>query len=77
MRRNDIDICAEILKVAKDGAKKTRVVYRANLNFTSVKNYLRRLMDGGLLKKDGAEYKTTEKGTEYVRQYQALREAQT
>jgi len=77
MRRNDIDICAEILNIAREGARKTRIVYRANLNFTIVKNYLRRLTEWDLLKKDGAEYKTTEKGTEYVRQYQALREAQT
>ena len=38
MRRNDLDICADILKVSKAGAKKTHIVYRANLNFKIVKN---------------------------------------
>ena len=29
MRRNDMDICHDILKVAETGAKKTRIVYQA------------------------------------------------
>ncbi len=49
MRRNDLDICADILTVARAGAKKTHIVYRANLNFKLVRKYLRRLIENGLL----------------------------
>ena len=49
IRRNDLDICADILRVAKKGAKKTQIVYKANLNFKIVKKYLKRLLENGLL----------------------------
>jgi predicted transcriptional regulator len=39
MRRNDLEICADILRVARRGAKKTQIVYEANLNFKIVKKY--------------------------------------
>jgi predicted transcriptional regulator len=36
-RRSNIEISADILKVALHGAKKSHIVYRANLNFEVVK----------------------------------------
>jgi predicted transcriptional regulator len=74
MRRNDLDICADILKVSKAGAKKTHIVYKANLNFRIVKKYLSRLIDNGLLN-DGSDsgiYVTTGKGSEFLEQYARL-----
>jgi predicted transcriptional regulator len=74
MRRNDLDICADILKVSKIGAKKTHIVYRANLNFRIVKKYLNRLIDNGFLN-DGSDsgiYVTTGKGSEFLEQYSRL-----
>ncbi|MCK5626233.1 hypothetical protein KAI11_05190, partial [Candidatus Bathyarchaeota archaeon] len=38
-RRSDLEISADILKVALHGAKKSHIVYRANLNFEVVKKY--------------------------------------
>ncbi len=64
MRRNDLDICADILSVARTGAKKTHIVYRANLNFKLVRKYLRRLIENGLLLPSSSEkklYTTTER----------------
>jgi predicted transcriptional regulator len=74
MRRNDLDICADILKVSKAGAKKTPIVYRANLNFKIVKKYLSRLIDNGFLL-DGSEngiFVTTERGSDFLEQYARL-----
>jgi predicted transcriptional regulator len=74
MRRNDLDICADILKVSKAGAKKTHIVYRANLNFKIVKKYLSRLIDNGFLL-DGSEngiFVTTERGSDFLEQYARL-----
>lgn len=69
MRRNDLDICADILRVARDGAKKTHLVYRANLNFKVVKRYLRRLMDTGFLESENGRYFTTEDGVRFLERY--------
>ncbi|MHA2313774.1 MAG: winged helix-turn-helix domain-containing protein [Candidatus Hermodarchaeia archaeon] len=44
-RRSNIEISADILKVALHGAKKSHIVYRANLNFEVVKRYLQRLSE--------------------------------
>jgi predicted transcriptional regulator len=70
MRRNDIDICADILQVAKSGAKKTHLVYKANLNFEIVKKYLRRLSEQSLISSENGQYFTTEKGVKFLDNYQ-------
>jgi len=72
MRRNDLDICADILKVAKEGAKKTHIVYQANLNFKIVKKYLERLTENGFLESEKGNFYTTERGGKFLRQYSTL-----
>ena len=74
-RRNDIEISADILKVALHGAKKSHIVYRANLNFEVVKKYLKRLNESGLInlpRVDERIFKTTPKGREYIYRYENL-----
>ena len=39
-KRSSYEISADILKVALRGAKKSHIVYQANLNFSIVKGYL-------------------------------------
>jgi len=76
MRRNSNDIVADILRVAADGAKKTRIVYGANLNFKIIKNYLPRLIEQGFIDYDGSGrnglYYTTPLGNEFLWRYDAL-----
>ena len=74
MRRNDLDICADILKVSKAGAKKTHIVYRANLNFKIVKKYLSRLIDNGYLLdgSDSGVFVTHDRGSDFLEQYARL-----
>ena len=74
MRRNDLDICADILQVARAGAKKTRIVYQANLNFKIVKGYLQRLIANGMLdpSPEGRLYMTTSVGVDFIERYRAL-----
>ncbi len=74
MRRNDLDICADILTVARAGAKKTQIVYRANLNFKLVRKYLRRLIENGLLLPSSEKklYTTTDEGIDFLEQYRKL-----
>ena len=72
MRRNDLDICADILSVAQAGAGKTKIVYQANLNFKIVKRYLKRLIDGGMLNPEQNRFYTTEKGEDFLSNYSEL-----
>lgn len=70
-RRNDLDIVADILCVARDrgGALKTQIVYGANLNFKIVKGYLERLIDNEMLDHDPPRYYPTKKGRDYLEAY--------
>lgn len=72
MRRSSADICADILSVAVNGAKKSHIVYKANLNFRIVKGYISTLVSGGLLTPEDDRYYSTEKGVEFLKRYRAL-----
>ena len=72
-KRDRTEISAEILRVAKDGALKTQLVYRCNLNFRIVKTYIDRLIGSGLLHHDGRHYFTTECGDDFIFHADALR----
>ncbi len=72
MRRNDLDICADLLKVTMNGAKKTQMVYRANLNFNIVKKYIKRLTDNGFITSENGHYFTTDKGSRFLAKYREL-----
>lgn len=61
-RRSRIDISAEILDTAMNGANKTQIVYNTNLNFSIAKKYLEMLENKDLIRQEGDLYITTEKG---------------
>ena len=64
-RTNDL-VALEILKICVNGASKTRIVYQANLNFSTTKPYLDRFIERGFLEVipmgSRIVYKTTPKG---------------
>ena len=72
MKRNNLDICADILRVSKGGAKKTHLVYQANLNFKIVKRYIAELMEKELLEREGDRYYLTDKGSDFIERYDEL-----
>ena len=49
-RRGRLEIIADILLVARGEAKKTAIVYKANLNFKKVERYLPYLEEKGLIR---------------------------
>ncbi|ETA69168.1 MAG: hypothetical protein PWQ51_27 [Methanolobus sp.] len=65
IRRSRTAISVEILRAALEGAKKTHIVYRANLNFEVVNRYLSLLQENGLIEQKGNMYVTTDKGKEF------------
>ncbi len=73
-RRGRLEIIADILLVAKRGAKKTAIADNANVNFNRVGNYLLYLEERGLIEHTRGEYRTTEKGKEFLRNYRKIKE---
>ena len=68
-----MDISADLLYVAKNGAKKTHLVYKANLNFVLVQKYLARLTENGLLESMNGRFFTTDKGSRFLDQYEIMK----
>ena len=80
-RRDRLFIMAEILEVAKEGVLKTQIMYRANLSFAQLNEYLSLLLDLELLeavkKPQKNTYKTTDKGLRFLQSYIDIRELLT
>jgi predicted transcriptional regulator len=62
MRRSRTDIAIDILRVAMNGAKKTQIVYEANLNFNIAHKYLEILNEKELVRHEDGLFITTSKG---------------
>jgi predicted transcriptional regulator len=62
--RSRTDITAQILEAANGGATKTKIMYKAFLSYQPLKEYLRVLVENGLLEyeKETQTFKTTDKG---------------
>jgi predicted transcriptional regulator len=77
-RRDKLYIVAEVLEIAKDGTLKTQIMYRANLSFTQLNEYLDFMLKIGLLRKDltnGKDvYSATEKGVAFLERYREITE---
>jgi predicted transcriptional regulator len=77
-RRDKLYIIAEILEIAKDGTLKTQIMYRANLSFTQLNDYLEFMLKNGLLDKlsqnEKHVYKASEKGMDFLMRYRDLTE---
>lgn len=73
-KRNHMQISIDILRVALEGAKKSHIVYKANLNFKIVNGFLDSLLNSGLLNGPNHDrlYQTTQKGSEFIEYYENL-----
>ena len=75
-RRDRLFILAEILNIAQGGSLKTQIMYRANLSFAQLNEYLNFLTKMEFLeiqnenRKDN--YVTTSKGDRYLEKYTDL-----
>ena len=65
-RRARHDIILEILKDAKNGIKKTPLMYKASLSFTQIGQYLNALEKAGFIIEKSGVWETTEKGLHVI-----------
>ena len=77
-RRDRLNIVAEIINIARKGSPKTRIMYKANMSFAAVNDYLPFLLKTNLITRtsDGKKtiYKSTEKGMTLLNLYGKLTE---
>src|SRR5512136_1378273 len=77
-RRDKLYIVAEILEIAREGSLKTQVMYRANLSFTQLNDYLRFMLKINLLERvlenDREIYRATSKGVDFLQRYREINE---
>lgn len=64
-----MDIIADILKIAANGAKKTKIMYIANLSYSLLEKYLEQTIDMGFVQANGDSYEVTEKGRDFLGRY--------
>jgi predicted transcriptional regulator len=74
--RSKIDIISLILQAANgdDYATKTKIMYKAFLNYTQLKEFLTVLTESDLLRYDFLRhtFKTTEKGLRFLKTYNQM-----
>jgi len=77
-RRDKLCIIAEILEIAKEGTLKTQIMYKANLSFAQLNDYLEFMLKIRLLNKvvefGKDEYFATEKGLDFLQRQCELTE---
>lgn len=74
-----MEVIADILVEALNGANKTRVMYKANLNFLRFERYLSELLEKELMVElnnphSGVIYRTTDKGRGLLRMLKEVQE---
>ncbi|TLX85228.1 MAG: DUF4364 family protein [Thaumarchaeota archaeon] len=72
--RSRTEIVAMILQSARNGVTKTKIMYKAYLSYTQLKEYLTFLQDNGLIKyEQGSQlYRISEKGRHFLEAYDEI-----
>jgi predicted transcriptional regulator len=75
-RRDKLGIIADIVEISKDGTLKTQIMYKANLSFTQLNDYLTFMLNHNLIALsiyDGREgYVATEQGLDFLQKHTEL-----
>ena len=75
-RRDRLRIIAQILEISKSGCLKTQIMYRANLSFAQLNEYLSFLIKIRLLTLENENkksiYLTSAKGNQYLEKYEDI-----
>ena len=65
-RRAPQTIIVDILKNAKDGVRKTHIMYKVGLSYKMNERYVNALKKAGFITENSGEWKTTEKGLHVI-----------
>jgi predicted transcriptional regulator len=69
--RSRLDIIADVLKTAKNGAKKTWIMYKSNLSYDLLNKYLGEIISAELIvfKDETQKFFITRKGLKFLEMY--------
>jgi len=67
--RDRLDIVADVLIAVGKGAKKTKIMYLANLSYSLLEKYLDETVGSGLIFFNHETYEMTEKGRTFIEMY--------
>ncbi|MCK4474462.1 winged helix-turn-helix domain-containing protein [Candidatus Bathyarchaeota archaeon] len=70
--RSKLEIVADILDAVGDGAKKTRIMYIANLSYKLLGKYLTKTVEAGLVSSNNNYYEVTEKGRVFLERFKSF-----
>ena len=77
-RRDRVHIIADILGIAIGGSLKTQIMYKANLSFAQVSEYIPFLLEVKLIaasfQSKKTVYKVTSKGTRFLHEYTKIKD---
>ena len=72
--RNKLQILAEILEIVRGGAKKTHIMYKANLSYKLLCKYLDEVLECGFVRVDREDcYVVAPKGEKFLEKFAAYR----
>ncbi len=75
-RRDHISIIANILEISRGGILKTQIMYRANLSYTQLNDYLAFLLENNLITQSNVDikggYQITKKGSDFLQTHREL-----
>ncbi len=74
LKRERMEIMAEILCYCSEQKVKTDIMYRVNLNYAQLKKYLESMTSQGLLVADRNKYVATRKGRRFLKLFVQLNE---
>ncbi len=77
-KRDLFEITGAILHITKDGAKRTQILYSANLSYLVLRKYLRRLLRLGFVTHDSSSgiFSLTERGLMYLDYFDDMKSAE-
>jgi predicted transcriptional regulator len=77
--RNRVEIVAAILTIVENGAKKTQIMYKGNLSYKLLRNYLREVIGAGLVcvGERSNIYQLTERGRMFLKDFEDYSRSRT
>jgi len=77
-RRDRLHIIADVLGIARNGSLKTQIMYKANLSFAQLNEYLSFLLETKLIasttQNEKVTYRVTSKGMKFLQNYAKIRD---
>jgi predicted transcriptional regulator len=76
VQRDRISIIVDVLEAARQGMPKTQIMYRVNLDYKTLNQYVELLLKNELLSKilNKRIYKTTDRGIDFLECYHEVME---